>query len=126
VREGGLEPPHLAAYAPEAYASTNFATPATAFQKRSAKVNSFSFYTTLFSSSFKKISKNSLPGNPLRGIRPVKRRFWRPSKSRSGGFFKRSGMFLKLTGGILKLFFDLKRFRVFAFLKPTFSLFGNI
>ena len=28
VREGGLEPPHLSAYAPETYASTNSAIPA--------------------------------------------------------------------------------------------------
>ena len=31
VREGGVEPPHLAAYAPETYASTNSAIPASHF-----------------------------------------------------------------------------------------------
>jgi hypothetical protein len=55
----------------------------------------------------------------------TKGRFWARPNTRSGGFFQRSGGFLSLNGGVLKLFFDLKRFRVFAFLRPTFSFFEN-
>ncbi len=52
VREGGLEPPHLSAYAPETYASTNSATPAlvvVCFSKAGAKVEAVSIYPNSFS-----------------------------------------------------------------------------
>ena len=48
MREGGLEPPHLSAYAPEAYASTNFAIPATLLFKKKRKGKALSLFRNLF------------------------------------------------------------------------------
>lgn len=49
VRKGGLEPPHLSAYAPETYASTNSAISAHRFSKKKRKGKStFDFCATYF------------------------------------------------------------------------------
>jgi hypothetical protein len=131
VREGGLEPPHLSAYAPETYASTNSAIPATLSFKRGANVKPFLFYTNHFPTSRK---KNPKPGGGLKKHAFIQFMFGRfasstqhlnrsqsISNSRNGGIFQRSGGFFGLSGGFLKLFFDLKRFRVFAFSARSFS-----